>query len=102
MVKFAFAGIQKLTHNMLLVSSKASFREYQGNHAFKIHQNIDEVFLLALQEHGYFGSQASHYCRLCQALNYNSREQKTVASLKHFFGKDHCRPSLQGVLEVTR
>ena len=26
-----------------------------------------------LNEHGYFGSPIRHYCRLCEALNYNSR-----------------------------
>jgi len=45
----------------------------------------------ALQEHGYFGTQARHYCRLCEALNYNSKQTKTVRSLQHFFGKENCR-----------
>jgi len=53
----------------------------------------------ALQEHGYFGTQASHYCRLCEALNYNSKQPKTVDSLKHFFGKQHCRGSFSGNLD---
>lgn len=47
----------------------------------------------ALQEHGYFGTQASHYCRLCEALNYNSKQTKTLKSLQHFFGKENCRPT---------
>ena len=27
----------------------------------------------ALNEHGYFGAPIRHYCRLCEALNFNSK-----------------------------
>ena len=47
-----------------------------------------------LQEHGYYGPQASHYCRLCQALNYNSRESKIYPSISNWFGRSHCRPAI--------
>ena len=33
----------------------------------------DESNATVLNEHGYFGSPIRHYCRLCEALNYNSR-----------------------------
>ena len=34
---------------------------------------INENNATVLNEHGYFGSPIRHYCRLCEALNYNNR-----------------------------
>ena len=40
---------------------------------------------LVLNEHGYFGAPILHYCRLCEALNYNSREEKVYQDLGRFW-----------------
>ncbi|KAJ8679255.1 hypothetical protein QAD02_015042 [Eretmocerus hayati] len=45
-----------------------------------------------LNEHGYFGSPSAHYCRLCQALNYNSNETKIYWDLEEFWSAERdCR-----------
>lgn len=42
-----------------------------------------------LNEHGYFNSYSMHYCRLCEALNYNSEEPKVYneTHLKQFLDR---------------
>ncbi|XP_046990348.1 alpha-(1,3)-fucosyltransferase 7-like isoform X1 [Schistocerca americana] len=46
-----------------------------------------------LNEHGYFGAPTRHYCRLCEALNYNERTPKVYSRLGDFWnaGRD-CYP----------
>ncbi|KAF5290794.1 hypothetical protein FQR65_LT11526 [Abscondita terminalis] len=44
-----------------------------------------------LNEHGYFRSKSVHYCRMCEALNYNSRETKIYDNLEEYFGLNLCR-----------
>ncbi|CAH2980260.1 unnamed protein product [Chilo suppressalis] len=34
-----------------------------------------------VNEHGYFGSKSFHYCRLCEALNYNNRTRTSYSLL---------------------
>ena len=51
------------------------------------------ILSLAVQEHGYYGTQAGHYCRLCQALNYDNKEEKIINSLDQQFGSQQCRQS---------
>lgn len=40
-----------------------------------------------LNEHGYFGSKSYHWCRVCEALNYNDQAEKvyTEEDLRIFF-----------------
>ncbi|XP_065558166.1 alpha-(1,3)-fucosyltransferase 7-like isoform X2 [Artemia franciscana] len=38
-----------------------------------------------LNEHGYFGIPNFHYCRICEALNYNSKEQRVYDDLEKFW-----------------
>jgi len=42
--------------------------EYNKYHAWRIQFTV-------LNEHGYFGAPIRHYCRLCEALNYNKEEK---------------------------
>lgn len=54
-----------------------------------------------VQEHGYFGAPVYHYCRICEALNYNARTPTTYNDLEAFWGKrQQCQPATwQGRLQ---
>lgn len=43
------------------------------------------------QEHAYFGSRSVHYCRVCEALNYNSEEPKVYSNFKEAIRIEDCR-----------
>ncbi|KAK4874446.1 hypothetical protein RN001_013806 [Aquatica leii] len=44
-----------------------------------------------INEHGYFESRSIHYCRICEALNYNSKQTKIYRSLNDFISvKNQC------------
>lgn len=43
-----------------------------------------------LNEHGYFKSKSYHYCRVCEALNYNTKETKIYKDLESFWSKNNC------------
>lgn len=38
-----------------------------------------------LNEHGYFHTPVFHYCRICEALNYNDPKPKMYVHLKDFW-----------------
>lgn len=44
-------------------------------------------------EHGYFKSNSYHYCRVCEALNYNSKETKVYDDLEAFWSTKDCYPA---------
>lgn len=47
-----------------------------------------------LNEHGYFGSKSYHYCRACQALNYNAKDSKVYSDLEKLWGaRRDCHPA---------
>lgn len=47
-----------------------------------------------INEHGYFGSSSKHYCRVCEALNYNSDTPKIYEKLEDFWDKKRdCAPA---------
>lgn len=77
-----FASPRDLANYLLYVNSSAS--ELQPYFQWKRYFNV-------LQEHGYFGSESFHFCRACEALNYNSREPKVYKDLEAFWSvKEHC------------
>ncbi|XP_063612749.1 glycoprotein 3-alpha-L-fucosyltransferase A-like [Penaeus indicus] len=44
-------------------------------------------------EHGYFGSPVYHYCRICEALNYNDPKPKVYNRMQEFWNKQtQCFP----------
>ncbi|XP_024935501.1 galactoside 3(4)-L-fucosyltransferase-like isoform X2 [Cephus cinctus] len=61
-----------------------------------LHRHDDEYFTFhqwrrhykVINEHGYFGSASKHYCRLCEALHYNSPKAKTYQNLEQFWSKE--------------
>ncbi|CAH0564307.1 unnamed protein product [Brassicogethes aeneus] len=51
-----------------------------------------------LNEHGYFNSKSYHYCRICEALNYNGREKKVYNNLDNFWSvKKNCHASWDAI-----
>lgn len=49
-------------------------------------------YFKVLNEHAYFKSPAVHYCRVCEALNYNDPSPKTYERLDEFWSMEHdCR-----------
>ncbi|EFA08198.2 Glycoprotein 3-alpha-L-fucosyltransferase A-like Protein [Tribolium castaneum] len=47
-----------------------------------------------LNEHGYFQSKSYHYCRVCEALNYNQRHKKVYQDLSQFWSASRdCHPA---------
>ncbi|XP_077289231.1 4-galactosyl-N-acetylglucosaminide 3-alpha-L-fucosyltransferase FUT6-like [Arctopsyche grandis] len=53
-------------------------------------------------EHGYFGSKSLHYCRICEALNYNDQKPKVSSDLTHFLSKSNCRSKPKQDVETNR
>lgn len=41
-------------------------------------------------EHGYFQSKSYHYCRICQAMNYNDKTTKVYTNLERFWSTKDC------------
>ncbi|XP_063915585.1 alpha-(1,3)-fucosyltransferase 7-like [Zophobas morio] len=47
-----------------------------------------------LNEHGYFQSKSYHYCRVCEALNYNTKNTKIYQDLSGFWSVSRdCHPA---------
>lgn len=45
-----------------------------------------------VNEHGYFGSKSVHYCRICEALNYNKLETGFNEDIEYFLNvEENCR-----------
>ena len=81
-----FESAEQLAEFLIFLSENKT--EYNKYHLWRQYYSV-------VQEHGYYGTQASHYCRLCQALNFNSRQHKVYPSLSSWFGKSHCRRPAQ-------
>ncbi|XP_066258422.1 glycoprotein 3-alpha-L-fucosyltransferase A-like isoform X2 [Euwallacea similis] len=71
----AFAKPKTLADYLLSLNKTESFKEY---YRWKSHFDV-------LNEHGYFQSKSYHYCRVCQALNYNSKKTKVYEDLEKFW-----------------
>ncbi|XP_076289265.1 4-galactosyl-N-acetylglucosaminide 3-alpha-L-fucosyltransferase 9 [Lasioglossum baleicum] len=41
-----------------------------------------------INEHGYFGSMSRHYCRVCEALHYNSNTSKVYENIQSFWNRN--------------
>ncbi|KAF2883569.1 hypothetical protein ILUMI_22633 [Ignelater luminosus] len=44
-----------------------------------------------INEHGYFQSKPVHYCRVCEALNYNNKKKKVYDDLNKSWFKNQCQ-----------
>ncbi|KAJ8986193.1 hypothetical protein NQ317_005667 [Molorchus minor] len=79
-----FASPAVLAQFIYRLNATGEFKEY-----YKWKNNFE-----VLNEHGYFKSESFHYCRICQALNYNDRQQKTYYKLEDFWDvKKDCHPA---------
>nr|XP_045624134.1 glycoprotein 3-alpha-L-fucosyltransferase A-like [Procambarus clarkii]XP_045624135.1 glycoprotein 3-alpha-L-fucosyltransferase A-like [Procambarus clarkii] len=70
-------------HLMFLASNPEAYSKY---HDWRSRYRV-------LNEHGYFASQVFHYCRICEALNYNDPAPKVYNNMEVFWNKQtHCFP----------
>uniref|UniRef100_A0A2P2I3P5 Fucosyltransferase n=1 Tax=Hirondellea gigas TaxID=1518452 RepID=A0A2P2I3P5_9CRUS len=80
-----FQGPQQLALHLKQVLSDPV--QYAGYHAWRREYRV-------VNEHGYFQSPVYHFCRLCEALNYNHRTTSPpTADLENYFdAAQHCYP----------
>ncbi|XP_074034925.1 glycoprotein 3-alpha-L-fucosyltransferase A [Leptinotarsa decemlineata] len=79
-----FASPAVLAQYIKRLNETGEFRDF-----FQWKRNFE-----VLNEHGYFQSKSFHYCRVCQALNYNDKKQKTYRNLKDFWSPQRdCYPA---------
>nr|XP_012233408.1 PREDICTED: alpha-(1,3)-fucosyltransferase 6-like [Linepithema humile]XP_012233409.1 PREDICTED: alpha-(1,3)-fucosyltransferase 6-like [Linepithema humile]XP_012233410.1 PREDICTED: alpha-(1,3)-fucosyltransferase 6-like [Linepithema humile]XP_012233411.1 PREDICTED: alpha-(1,3)-fucosyltransferase 6-like [Linepithema humile]XP_012233412.1 PREDICTED: alpha-(1,3)-fucosyltransferase 6-like [Linepithema humile]XP_012233413.1 PREDICTED: alpha-(1,3)-fucosyltransferase 6-like [Linepithema humile]XP_01 len=68
------------------------YLDRDDEHYLKYHEW--RVRYRVINEHGYFGSMSKHYCRICEALHYNSAAPKVYTKLEHWWSKDRdCAPA---------
>ncbi|KAK8752433.1 hypothetical protein OTU49_005609 [Cherax quadricarinatus] len=73
-----FASPQHLAkYLMYLASNPVAYNRY---HAWRSRYRV-------LNEHGYFASEVFHYCRICEALNYNDPAPKVYNNMEVFWNK---------------
>lgn len=79
-----FATPRDLANYLLYLNSTLSelYTYYQWKSYYEIHN-----------EHGYFKSLSVHYCRMCEALNYNDKSPKVYDDLERFWNRNQCFPS---------
>ncbi|XP_076243126.1 alpha-(1,3)-fucosyltransferase 7 [Calliopsis andreniformis] len=66
-----------------------------ANYINYLHQHNDKYmeyhnwrsFYRVINEHGYFRSTSRHYCRICEALHYNSPTVKVYNNMESFWNK---------------
>ncbi|XP_060521798.1 4-galactosyl-N-acetylglucosaminide 3-alpha-L-fucosyltransferase FUT6-like [Cylas formicarius] len=79
-----FASPSALAQNLLRLNKTGDFKSfYRWKANFQV-----------LNEHGYFKSKSYHYCRICQALNYNNKTTKVYDHLTDFWSiQENCHPA---------
>ena len=73
-----FSGPEELAKHLVFLNQHPA--EYNKYHEWR--NNFQVV-----NEHGYFGAPIRHYCRLCEALNYNDKGEKIYDNLEMFWSK---------------
>ncbi|XP_025161943.1 alpha-(1,3)-fucosyltransferase 5-like [Harpegnathos saltator] len=73
-------------HNANMLVKYLHYLDRDNERYLKYHEWRDNYILL--NEHGYFGSASKHYCRVCEALNYNPNTVKVYKKLDNFWNKD--------------
>uniref|UniRef100_A0AAR5QA88 Fucosyltransferase n=1 Tax=Dendroctonus ponderosae TaxID=77166 RepID=A0AAR5QA88_DENPD len=79
-----YASPQVLANYLLWLNETAEYTNYyRWKNYFEIRN-----------EHGYFQSKSYHYCRICQAMNYNDKSMKVYNNLESFWStKKDCHPA---------
>lgn len=72
----AFSNPQELAEHLLFLNST-----WEDNY-LRLHYWRKDFEVK--NEHGMFGAPSFHYCRVCEALNYNSEEPKVYNDLSYF------------------
>lgn len=79
-----FANPATLAEYLLHINKTNDFQQF---YQWKSYFNV-------LNEHGYFQSDSYHYCRVCEALNYNQKNYKVYDDLHEFWSVEkHCTPA---------
>ncbi|KAL1497992.1 hypothetical protein ABEB36_008864 [Hypothenemus hampei] len=79
-----YANPNALAYHILSLNKSGEYRKYY---------RWQEKFQV-LNEHGYFGSKSYHYCRICQAVNYNNKDHKVYNDLESYWSvKRDCHSS---------
>ncbi|XP_017887895.1 alpha-(1,3)-fucosyltransferase 5-like [Ceratina calcarata] len=69
-------------------SALANYIKYLGQHNDKYLEYHEwRKYYKVINEHGYFGSVSTHYCRICEALHYNPPTTKVYRHMESFFDK---------------
>lgn len=73
----------------------ASYITYLANTPVELQRYFQwKKHFKVLNEHGYFQSVSYHYCRACEALNYNEKDNKVYNDLNTFWSvKSNCYPA---------
>ncbi|KAF2905188.1 hypothetical protein ILUMI_00965, partial [Ignelater luminosus] len=50
-------------------------------------------YFKVVNEHGYFHTASQHYCRACEALNYNNKDEKTIHDMEDYWVEGKCHSS---------
>lgn len=80
-------------HSAKALVTYLRYLDDNNEYYLKYHEWRDSYTVL--NEHGYFGSASKHYCRVCQALNYNSNTTKVYKKLHDFWNMERdCIPSV--------
>ncbi|XP_070160204.1 4-galactosyl-N-acetylglucosaminide 3-alpha-L-fucosyltransferase FUT6 [Polyergus mexicanus] len=82
------------TDEFASVDSLADYLKYldrDNNRYIEYHEWRDRYRVI--NEHGYFGSISRHYCRVCEALHYNSIAPKVYTRLENFWSNRDCAPA---------
>lgn len=79
-----FLSPHHLAKHLLSVANNSE--KYMGYHAWRSNFRV-------ANEHGYFKSDIFHYCRICEALNYNDQAPKVYNNMEVFWNdKTQCYP----------
>ncbi|KAG7202379.1 hypothetical protein KM043_018698 [Ampulex compressa] len=72
-------------------TSLATYLKYLDRHVEEyIKYHAWRQYYSVIDEHGYFGSSSVHYCRICEALHYNSPVEKVYQDLESWRKKRDC------------
>lgn len=72
----------------------ATYLKYLYNAPSELEQYLQwQKFFEVKNEHGYFQTDSYHYCRVCEALNYNDKSFKVIEDLEKYWRNDVCYPA---------
>ncbi|XP_076379048.1 glycoprotein 3-alpha-L-fucosyltransferase A [Megalopta genalis] len=87
---YSFLHVSDFANPATLVN----YIRYLDRHDDKyLEYHVWRKYYKVINEHGYFGSISRHYCRVCEALHYNSPTIKVYENMQSFWDKNrNCVP----------